>query len=99
MARFSARAASWATAALRPDLVEKLIVLNLPHPRCLVRELAPSRPQAPMPAPFRKKGRIWPSPSMVVSLSMMSTFQLFAPNGARAERASRSRVWLGPLLR
>jgi hypothetical protein len=27
-----------------------------------------------------------------VSLSMMSTFQLFAPNGARAERASPSRV-------
>jgi pimeloyl-ACP methyl ester carboxylesterase len=32
-------AVGWATAALRPDLVEKLIVLNLPHPRCLVREL------------------------------------------------------------
>lgn len=31
---------AWATAMSRPDVVEKLIILNLPHPRGLNRELA-----------------------------------------------------------
>ncbi len=30
---------SWSVAMYRPDLVEKLIILNLPHPRGLSREL------------------------------------------------------------
>jgi pimeloyl-ACP methyl ester carboxylesterase len=33
-------AIGWAVATLRPDLVRGLIVLNLPHPLCLLRELA-----------------------------------------------------------
>ena len=31
---------SWGLAAARPDLVEKLVILNLPYPTCLSRELA-----------------------------------------------------------
>jgi pimeloyl-ACP methyl ester carboxylesterase len=31
---------AWTLAMMRPDLVEKLIILNLPHPRGLNRELA-----------------------------------------------------------
>ena len=33
-------AIGWALATLRPDLVRLLVVLNLPHPLCLLRELA-----------------------------------------------------------
>lgn len=33
-------AVAWAVAMARPDLVEKLVILNLPHPRNLRRELA-----------------------------------------------------------
>ena len=33
-------AIGWALATLRPDLVRGLVVLNLPHPLCLLRELA-----------------------------------------------------------
>ena len=33
-------AIGWALATLRPDLVRRLVVLNLPHPLCLLRELA-----------------------------------------------------------
>jgi pimeloyl-ACP methyl ester carboxylesterase len=33
-------AVSWTLALMRPDVVEKLIILNLPHPRGLNRELA-----------------------------------------------------------
>jgi epoxide hydrolase 4 len=33
-------AVAWTTAMMRPDVVEKLIILNLPHPRALNRELA-----------------------------------------------------------
>lgn len=33
-------AIAWALATLRPELVSALIVLNLPHPLCLLRELA-----------------------------------------------------------
>ena len=33
-------AIGWALATLRPDLLHGLIVLNLPHPACLLRELA-----------------------------------------------------------
>lgn len=33
-------AVAWQFAALRPDMTEKLIVLNCPHPRGLMRELA-----------------------------------------------------------
>lgn len=33
-------AVAWQLAMFRPELVEKLIVLNLPHPRGLMRELA-----------------------------------------------------------
>ena len=32
-------AVAWATATLRPEVVEKLVVLNAPHPRALQREL------------------------------------------------------------
>jgi pimeloyl-ACP methyl ester carboxylesterase len=32
-------AVAWLTAALRPELVERLVILNLPHPRGLLREL------------------------------------------------------------
>lgn len=32
-------AVAWTVAMLRPDLVERLVILNLPHPRCLLREL------------------------------------------------------------
>ena len=41
-------AIGWALATLRPDLVRGLIVLNLPHPACLLRELArnPSQREA-----------------------------------------------------
>lgn len=31
---------AWSTAMSRPDLVERLVVLNLPHPKGLTRELA-----------------------------------------------------------
>lgn len=33
-------AVAWSLALMRPDVVEKLIILNLPHPRGLSRELA-----------------------------------------------------------
>lgn len=33
-------AVAWMFAAMRPDLVEKLVILNLPHPKCMTRELA-----------------------------------------------------------
>ena len=33
-------AVAWALASLRPELVRLLVVLNLPHPLCLLRELA-----------------------------------------------------------
>ncbi|MFO1113096.1 MAG: alpha/beta hydrolase [Rhodospirillales bacterium] len=33
-------AIAWALASLRPELVRLLVVLNLPHPLCLLRELA-----------------------------------------------------------
>ncbi len=33
-------AVAWTLATVRPDVVEKLIILNLPHPRGLSRELA-----------------------------------------------------------
>jgi pimeloyl-ACP methyl ester carboxylesterase len=32
-------AVAWTVAMLRPDLVERLVILNLPHPRGLLREL------------------------------------------------------------
>jgi pimeloyl-ACP methyl ester carboxylesterase len=32
-------AVAWTLAMLRPDLVERLVILNLPHPRCFLREL------------------------------------------------------------
>jgi len=31
---------AWSLAAARPELVSKLVILNLPHPKCLGRELA-----------------------------------------------------------
>ena len=31
---------AWSVAAMRPDITEQLIILNLPHPKNLVRELA-----------------------------------------------------------
>ena len=31
---------AWSFAALRPDMTDRLIILNLPHPRGLVRELS-----------------------------------------------------------
>jgi epoxide hydrolase 4 len=37
-------AIGWALATSRPHLVDRLVVLNLPHPLCLLRELA-SNPQ------------------------------------------------------
>jgi pimeloyl-ACP methyl ester carboxylesterase len=38
-------AVAWTIAMMRPDVVEKLIILNLPHPRGLGRELANSPKQ------------------------------------------------------
>jgi len=38
-------AVAWTMAMMRPDVVEKLIILNLPHPRGLGRELANSPKQ------------------------------------------------------
>ena len=32
-------AVAWSLAMMRPELVEKLIILNLPHPAALAREL------------------------------------------------------------
>src|SRR5262249_40054653 len=32
-------AVAWTLAMLRPELVERLVILNLPHPRGLLREL------------------------------------------------------------
>jgi len=32
-------AVAWTLAMFQPELVERLIILNLPHPRCLLREL------------------------------------------------------------
>jgi pimeloyl-ACP methyl ester carboxylesterase len=37
---------SWQLAMARPDLVDKLIILNLPHPRALARELVHNPEQA-----------------------------------------------------
>ncbi len=37
---------SWYTAMTRPDVVERLIILNLPHPAGLMRELAKNEQQA-----------------------------------------------------
>lgn len=32
-------AVAWMLAATRPELVQKLVILNLPHPKCMAREL------------------------------------------------------------
>lgn len=31
---------AWSTAMQHPDMVQRLVILNLPHPKCLARELA-----------------------------------------------------------
>ncbi|MEM6802130.1 MAG: alpha/beta hydrolase, partial [Bacteroidota bacterium] len=52
-------AISWALAIYRPDLVEKLIVLNLPHPKGMSRELANNKQQQANSAyarEFQKEG-------------------------------------------
>lgn len=38
-------AIAWATAMARPDVVERLMILNLPHPRGIARELATNEAQ------------------------------------------------------
>ena len=40
---------AWSFAMAHPDLTDRLIVLNLPHPRGLTRELAPTRPAEEQP--------------------------------------------------
>jgi pimeloyl-ACP methyl ester carboxylesterase len=47
-------AVAWHLAMTRPEMVEKLIVLNLPHPRGLMRELATSAEQQKSSAYARK---------------------------------------------
>lgn len=52
-------AIAWNLAMTRPELVEKLVVLNLPHPRSLLRELSqnPKQQQASQYArDFQKEG-------------------------------------------
>ena len=47
-------AIAWSVAMYAPDVVEKLIVLNLPHPRGLMRELASNEKQQANSAYARK---------------------------------------------
>ena len=46
-------AVAWTLAMVMPDVVERLIILNLPHPQGLARELARNPPWRSLPSPWR----------------------------------------------
>jgi pimeloyl-ACP methyl ester carboxylesterase len=74
---------AWSLAAMRPELVEKLVILNLPHPKCLARELA-TNPEQQKNAAYARAFQVAGAEKMLSSFFLAG---IAVPNDAEARPA------------
>lgn len=74
---------AWSLAANMPELVEKVVILNLPHPECLTRELA-TNPEQQKNAAYARAFQV---PGAEKMLSSVFLAGIAVPNDAAARPA------------